>query len=48
MGIPHTEKKGEKWKGERSGCRGVFRVEVDLDSEQNTRTGGMNINNIPS
>lgn len=26
------------------GWRGVFRMEADLDSEQKTRRGGMNIN----
>lgn len=28
------------------GVGGIFRMEADLDSEQKTRRGGMNINNI--
>lgn len=38
------KEKGKKWKGERMGVVGVFGMEADLDSEQKTRRGGMNIN----
>lgn len=44
MGIPDKERKGKNWKEERMGLVGVFRMEADLDSEQKTRRGGMNIN----
>lgn len=36
----------EDGSGVRVGWGGVFRMETDLDSEQKTRRGGMNINTI--
>lgn len=46
MGIPHEEKEKERKETRKleGGAWGGFNMEADLDSERNTRRGGMNVN----